>query len=212
MDVQPSSDRIAMVFHDYGLRRLTGETGPIAQRPASELRLTRLIGASEGVPTLRQVLDEVDGKVPLLIEIKDQDGSMGLHVGALERAVAEDIDGYSGDLALMSFNPNSIKCLQTMNTDRALGLVTSDFNAKDWPLLHVQTRDRLREIPDFSDVGASFISHKANDLSRARVAELKSKGAKVLCWTVKSEAQERVARKIADNITFEGYAASLVMA
>ncbi len=208
IDIQPSSDRVAMVFHDYDLRRLTGERGPVSQRHAHELEQIPLSGGSEGIPTLRQVLDLVAGRVPLLLEVKDQDGTMGPAVGALERAIAEEIDGYTGDLALMSFNPNSVSILAELLPDRTRGLVTCDYSAQDWPFLPEETRDRLRGIPDFASVGASFISHKASDLASPHVAEIKSQGAAILCWTVKSVAEEAQARQIADNITFEGYAAA----
>jgi hypothetical protein len=71
------------------------------------------------------------------------------------------------------------------------------------------TCDRLRGIPDYTRVGASFISHEASDLNRARVSDLKASGAMVCCWTIRSAAQEADARTIADNITFENYRAAL---
>ena len=71
----------------------------------------------------------------------------------------------------------------------------------------VDTRVRLAGIPDFDRVGASFISHDVDNLASPRVEQLKSAGVPVLCWTVRSAAQEHIARKVADNITFEGYAA-----
>ena len=44
---------------------------------------------------------------------------------------------------------------------------------------------------------------------KERVAELKSQGSAVLCWTVRSRDAEAKAREVAQNITFEGYAAAL---
>ena len=69
--------------------------------------------------------------------------------------------------------------------------------------------DRLREIPDYDACGCCFISHDWRDLGRPRVAELKAQGANILCWTVKSPADELEARKTAQNITFEQYLAPL---
>ena len=205
IDVQPSSDRVAMVFHDYDLHRLTGERGPVAQRHAHELRQLQLRGSNEGIPTLGDALELVNGRVPVLIEVKDQDGAMGPSVGALERAVAEEVATYSGDVALMSFNPHSVEELASLLPGRPLGLVTCDFNQQDWPLLPVDTRNRLRSVPDFERLGLGFVSHQATDLANPRVAEIKSSGAAILCWTVRSEAEEADARQFADNITFEGY-------
>ncbi|KGB82466.1 phosphodiesterase [Rhodovulum sp. NI22] len=208
IDIQPSADGEPMVFHDYDLKRLTGAKGAIRQRKASELAKIGLLGGDEGIPTLAEVLEEVAGRVPLLIEIKDQDGAMGPQVGALERAVAAVLRGYSGDVALMSFNPHAVATLAEAAPDLPRGLTTCGYQMKDWPRLPRATRARLRAIADFDAVGASFISHNAKDLGRARVAALKSAGAAVLCWTIRSPQAEAQARRIAQNVTFEGYAAA----
>ncbi len=63
--------------HDEWLDRLTDETGPINARTAAELGRIPLRHGDEGIPTLAEVVGIVEGKVPLLIEIKDQDGQMG---------------------------------------------------------------------------------------------------------------------------------------
>jgi hypothetical protein len=72
----------------------------------------------------------------------------------------------------------------------------------------VATCERLREIPDYDRVGASFISHEWDDLGRPRVADLKAQGAMICCWTIRSEVQAREALKVAESITFEGYPAA----
>ena len=86
IDLQLSADGRAMVFHDYDLARLTGEKGAIQRRSASELGAIRLLGGVTGIPTLPQVLDLVAGRVPLLIELKDQDGALGAAVGSASSA------------------------------------------------------------------------------------------------------------------------------
>lgn len=207
IDVQLSSDGAAMVFHDYDLKRLAKDSGPIQQRSSVDLSRVILRGNDEGIPTLPEVLELVAGRVPLLIEIKDQDGIMGANVGRLEQAVARDIEGYDGPLGLMSFNPHAVQQMAIYAPKVARGIVTSAYSADDWPLLPKGTRERLQRIPDFDTVGASFISHEVKDLGATRVADLKARGADILCWTVKSAAQEAVARKVADNITFEQYLA-----
>jgi len=206
MDAQLSSDGQAMVFHDYDLGRLTHDSGPIRQRSAAELSKIILKGTQEGIPRLSEVLELVDWRVPLLIEIKDQDGIMGPDVGILEQAVARDLKHYEGPVAVMSFNPHAVAAFGDAAPDIARGLVTSAFSDQAWPLLSQATREHLREIPDFDVVGASFISHQASDLSNARVRELKRKGVPILCWTIHDPGEEIRARRIADNITFEGYA------
>ncbi len=207
IDLQLSADRRAMVFHDYDLDRLTTASGAVRLRTQDELQATPLRGGSEGIPSFREVLAQVKGQVPLLVELKDQDGAMGENTGALEAAVAEVIKGYSGPLALMSFNPHTVAQLALVAPDVPRGLTTCAYETSDWPLSS-EVCAHLRQIPDYQRVGACFISHDQRDLSRARVAELKAGGADILCWTVKTPEMEAEARKIAQNITFEGYRAS----
>jgi len=209
IDVQPSADGRAMVFHDYDLRRLAGLNGPLQQRSAAELADIMLLGGTEGIPTLTEILAEVAGRVPLLIEIKDQDGAMGPNIGALQAAVAGDLAGYKGPVAVMSFNPHSVAEMARLMPDLPRGLTTSAYDPVGWAPLAPRVCDALREIPDYTRTGASFISHEVADLDRPRVGELKAKGAAVLCWTVRSQTQERTARRVADNITFEKYLAAI---
>lgn len=205
IDVQPSADGTPMVFHDYDLARLTGHAGPIAVRTTSELGTIPLNQGGGTIPTLTQVLGLVAGQVPLLIEIKDQDGLMGERVGPLEQAVAKCLAGYSGDVAVMSFNPHSVQAFGAAAPDVPRGLVTSAYSAEDWPELPADVRQRLADIPDFDAIGASFISHEVDALDMPPVHALKSRGVPVLCWTVRSAQQETKAREIADQVTFEGY-------
>lgn len=208
IDVQLSADGAAMVFHDYALDRLTADRGAVRLRTGSELAGIGLKGGDEGIPDLPEVLSLIGGKVPLLIELKDQDGGMGPDIGALEQATAKALEGYQGPVALMSFNPHSVARMAELLPDLPRGIVTSAYRFDEWPLSQA-TCDRLRDIPDYDAVGASFISHEVDDLQRPRVSALKAQGAMICCWTVRSATQEAEARNVADNITFEGYMAAL---
>lgn len=207
IDVQLTADNTAVVFHDYALDRLAEGAGPVRAVSAAKLSRTPLRGGDEGIPDLPEVLKLVAGQVPLLIEIKDQDGAMGPDIGPLEAATAMALEGYAGPVAVMSFNPNAVARMAELCPDIPRGLVTSAFNPATWPL-PAATCARLRDIPDFDRVGATFISHDATDLQRSRVADLKAAGANILCWTVKSPEAETKARMIAENVTFEGYLAA----
>lgn len=212
IDVQLSRDGRAMVFHDYDLARLTGTPGPIQQRDCADLAALPLLGGDgEGIPTLAEVLTLVQGRAPLLIELKDQHGQMGATDGRLERAVAQDLTGYDGAVALMSFNPHMVIAMADLAPHIARGIVTEAYALEDpgWGPLRAEARERLRAIPDYTAARASFISHHWRDLTRPRVADLKAGGADVLCWTIRNAADEGEARKIAQNITFEGYRAAL---
>jgi len=207
IDLQLSADGHAMVFHDDLLDRLTGETGPVNARNRSALEAIPLTDDGGTIPALDTVLALVAGRVPLLIEIKDKDGAMGPNVGDLERAAAKALEDYKGDVALMSFNPHSVAVCAEVAPAIPRGITTSSYEPIWWPDVPAARRDTLREIPDYDRVGASFISHESTDLDRPRVTELKARGAAVLTWTIRSAKAEAEARRIVDNVTFEGYLA-----
>lgn len=205
IDLQLSRDDRAMVFHDYDLDRLTAAKGPVRQRDAADLVRIPLLGGDEGIPDLPEILNLVAGRVPLLIELKDQHGQMGESCGTLEAATAAALTRYDGPVAVMSFNPHMVARMLSLAPNIPRGIVTCGYTAEDWPLLRADTRDRLRDIPDYDATSASFISHDIGDLDRERLDVLLTDGAAILCWTVRSPQAETAARRRADNITFEGY-------
>lgn len=205
-DIQRAMDDTPMVFHDYELARLTDiENGTVASSTPAQLARLHLLETDETIPTLREMLDAVAGRVPLLIEIKDPTIASGPEVGALPRRVAEALAGYDGPVAVMSFNPHVVAAFHKAAPGIAVGLTTCGYEAGEWQMLDEGTRARLAAIADFDDVGASFISHDRGDLGNPAVAALKARGVPVLCWTIRSPVQEAEARRVADNITFEHY-------
>lgn len=208
IDLQLSFDGQAMVFHDDTLERLTAADGPVHARSAAELGALRLTDAADGIPTLAEVLQIVQGRVPLLIELKDQSDLGRPGPGPLERATAQALAGYAGPVAVMSFNPEMVAVMAGLAPAIPRGITTGSYDPVEYAPTPPDQCDRLRDIPDYDRVGASFISHEWADLGRPRVADLKSRGAAVLCWTIRSATDEAVARRIADNVTFEGYAAA----
>ena len=207
IDLQLSADGQALVFHDYTLERLTTQTGPVRDRRAAQAAQAALrCGSGEGIPPLSAVLEAVAGRVPLLIELKDQAHLPGGAVGPLEQASVDALQGYTGSVACMSFNPDSVAELARLAPDIPRGLTTCDFVEEEWPLTQAERRS-LRDITDFERVGASFISHDHQDLSNPAVHRLRDAGVPILCWTIRSPQEEAQARRVADNVTFEGYAA-----
>jgi glycerophosphoryl diester phosphodiesterase len=209
IDVQLSADGRAIVFHDETLDRLTHSTGEVRARTVRELSDLVLRRSEEHIPTLQDILALVAGQVPLLIEIKDQSGGLCEADDALERAVSADLSGYTGPVAVMSFNPHVVDAMRRIAPQVARGLVTCGFIPSKWPRLTPETCASLRSIASFGRVGARFISHDWTDLGSPRVAELKAQGIPILCWTVTSPQIEAEARRVADNITFEGYMARI---
>jgi glycerophosphoryl diester phosphodiesterase len=208
IDLQLSSDGQAVVFHDYALDRLTDARGPVRQRSAQDLAAIQLRESDEGIPTLSQVLDQVAGAVPLLIEIKDQDGALGPAIGPLEEAAAACLADYPGPVAVMSFNPFSVARMGQLLPDLPRGLTTCAFDKADWPTVPQERLDALHPMPDLETLGADFISHQWDDLTNPVVQAAKARGLRVFCWTIRSDTQQAEAlANGADQVTFEGYMA-----
>ena len=205
IDLQLSSDGVAMVFHDDDLGRLTAATGPVAAKTAAELMQLTLTDSTEQIHSLPQILAQIGGRVPLLIELKDQTLAMAPSDGRLESATAQALKTYTGEVAVMSFNPHMIYHMARLAPQIPRGLTTSAYDPDDWHPLPAATCASLREIPDYDATGSCFISHEAADLARPRVADLKAQGAAILCWTIRSPAEDAQAREFADNVTFETY-------
>jgi glycerophosphoryl diester phosphodiesterase len=104
LDVQLSADGVVMVFHDYTLIRMTGKEEKLKNLTAAELQALSLAGTEQTIPTFREVLELVDGKVPLLVELKGEDLN-----SALCPKVAELLQSYQGPYCVESFNPLLVK-------------------------------------------------------------------------------------------------------
>ncbi|MBE6541999.1 MAG: glycerophosphodiester phosphodiesterase [Ruminococcaceae bacterium] len=122
LDIQLSSDGEVMVFHDYTLSRMTGDDRKLSDLTAAELMELRLDGGEEHIPTLRQVLDLVDGKVPLLIELKGESLNTSLCPAA-----NEILKSYSGVYCVESFNPILLSWYRKNRHDVVRGLLTTNL-------------------------------------------------------------------------------------
>ena len=101
LDIQFSRDGHVVVFHDDTLLRLTGDPRRVDAVDLHELQAFRLLGVADArIPTLREVLARVNGRTPLLIELKN-----GRNNPKLCRMLMEQLRDYPGEYIVESFNP-----------------------------------------------------------------------------------------------------------
>ena len=120
LDVQLSADGEVMVFHDESLMRMTGCDASLYSKTKEELSLLRLGGTDEHIPTLKEVLACVDGRVPLLVEIKSDHA-----VFDVCRKTAEILDGYSGAYMIESFHPLAVNWFRKMRPSVVRGQLSA---------------------------------------------------------------------------------------
>lgn len=204
IDVQRSADYEAVVFHDTTLNRMTSKPGPVVNRTSNQLRETRLAGSAEKIPTLRQVLDHVNGRVPLLIEIKSSPGP-GVP-GVLEQRVATLLDGYKGPVAVMALSPNPLAWLGILSPQTPLGNVVTKIHRTGFLRGFLQNATKVvRRLGAGAIARSDFVAVDCNIIDQIRPDTIRERGKPVLTWTVTSEADASDARKHADAVIFEGF-------
>ena len=122
LDVQLSRDGVVMVFHDYTLTRMCGESVRLSELTAAELQAKRLKGSDEHIPTFAEVLAVVDGRVPLLVELKGESANT-----AVCAPVAALLDTYRGAYVVESFNPMLLRWFRKHRPQVLRGLLSSDL-------------------------------------------------------------------------------------
>ncbi len=195
LDVHPSVDAEAVVFHDDTLERLTGERGCIWEWPWHRLRALSVLGTREHVPRLVDVLEQVGGRVPVVIEIKN-----GGAVGVIERAVARVLRTYTGEVAVQSFNPLSVAWFRRAMPDVPRGLLAGDMDETDFGLLK---RVALRRLLLAPHVRPAYIGYDLRALPEPSSSLLRRLGIPLLAWTVRTPHERERALKLADNYIFE---------
>ena len=206
IDIQMSADGRAMVFHDDTLDRLTDKHGDVSDYTAAELSQIKVGSGQDVIEPLDDILRLVDGRVPLLIELKDQSRQLSQTDGRLEKATIDTLSLYQGAVAVMSFNPHMIATMAKLSSDLPLGLTTGSFMDPTWGI-DAERIAHLSQIADFDPTRYSFVSHFALELAAPCIRTLKEQGTAIFTWTIRSPEAEAVAMLTVDNITFEGYLA-----
>ncbi len=198
-DVQCAADGMPMMFHDHVLDRLTHEKGAVAAFTAAKLKKMRFRGTKDKMLDLEEFLALVDGRTPLLIEIKTRRET------SLEFPVrtAQILSRYQGPYALMSFDPRMIRVIGERFANIPRGLTTGSFDPQYWPELSAFTRFKMRHFYYVLLLRPHFIAHDVGRLRSIEPRLFRKLRGPVLTWTVRTEKNLAEAAKYADNIIFE---------
>jgi glycerophosphoryl diester phosphodiesterase len=205
-DLQAAKDGTPMVFHDDKLDRLVEGSGPIADYTPAELAKLRYRGRHEKILTFSQFLELVDGRVPLLVEVKAKDRKPS---GGFLEKIAKAARAYDGPIALMSFNRKVVEDLAVRSPKIPRGSIIGSQQV----LAGLWTgRGRKRESDAASRLFGNApqgIAFYAVDVKLVAVARawLKHNALTLplFTWTVRSLRQRAAAARWADAPIFEGY-------
>lgn len=193
-DVQRSRDGQAIVFHDWELDRLTSATGAVKARGFAELQRIALGDGPDTIPTLGQLLSQVGGRVPLLIEIKSK---REVRFAPLCLAVRNALEGYRGRAAVMSFDPRVVRWFADTAPHIVRGLVVTEEG-------HRTLSGRWRRHAALWHARPEFLAYDVRDLPARFAAAQRARGLPLLTWTVRSEELAERARRHADAPIAEG--------
>ena len=129
MDVQFSSDRKLLVFHDDTLTRMTGTKGWVRDYPYDQICQMPLKGSAEHAPLFSEFLQTVDGKTPLIIEIKSRHEYTGEYLDALCHATLDGLKGYNGPYCIESFDPRVVKRIRKFAPQVLRGQLVDSYRA-----------------------------------------------------------------------------------
>jgi glycerophosphoryl diester phosphodiesterase len=197
-DVRLTSDGVPVIFHDEGLFRLTGTDGHVWQRTAREMAALRVGGTGDHPPSLKEMLDLVHGRVPLVVELK---GVPGRDAGLVDRVCAL-LHDYGGKTAIMSFDHWLIRQFAAHARDIPTGLTA-------WGEADHELEAHFSMLAH----GISFVSYAVDCLPNRFSGFVRERlGMPVITWTVRDEPAVERTFAHADQMTFEGFVPEAVLA
>lgn len=196
LDVHCTADDRLIVMHDDTTLRMTGEDLRITEVQSEELIDLSLVDTQYKIPLLDEVLTRVASRVPVLIEVKP-DSPMHRTGPALLRS----LDGYSGEVAVQSFDPRVIMWMKRNAPDIVRGQLSSDFSNERIPVIQkLLLRSMLTNLltrPQFIAFNIDAMPSISVFLWRLILR------VPFLLWTVRTTEQLHRAGKYHGNIIFE---------
>lgn len=196
IDVHLLTDGKLAVVHDSNLKRVIGKDVIVEQLSSDQLKEYPLWDG-QVIPLFSDVLKLIDGRVPLLIELKFDKKFDHRQADA----VLQQLNEYEYDdmIALQSFHPSAVKYLKEHTAKYSVGILST------FKLSNLSTFKNyiLKSLILYKKIHSDFISYDITCLPNKYVDKKRSKGEQVLAWTVNSSEKVEKARTVADNIIFE---------
>ena len=198
MDVQMSSDGVIFCYHDNNALRVCGVDKDVREMTYEEIKTLRPCGKEYPIMTFEEFLNFVDGKTPILVEVKDQKKRKGI-----EQKITDCLRNYKGQFAVQSFNPIIVKRFEKIAPEFLRGVLTTRVNGMNVPkiVMSFMTHFGFKHF-----IKLDFLNESIDDLE---INQKYSKNYYVVTFTIKTDADVLKAEKYAHNIIFEKTATNL---
>lgn len=209
-DVRPAKHGLPIVFHDETTDRLIAHKGRTSELSENDLQALRYRNSGEHILTLREFLNLVAGRTPILVEIKsDWAISEQGAVPVFLREVAHIAKNYRGPIALMSLDPDLMALAHALAPRLPHGLVAGDFtrNAEFKKYRGAERAHRLTHLLDADRVQPTFIAYEAGAVKNIQAAQHHREINQIplFAWTVRSSGEWKKLQAFADAPIFENY-------
>lgn len=191
LDIRLTKDKEIIVFHDNNTKRITKKDKLIKESTYQELNNQNIIH----IPLLSEVLDLVDGQVPLLIEIKPAE-----KWGELETKLMSILKKYKGKYAIQSFSPRVLFWFKRNYPNVLRGQLSQKYTQNN---LTVGKKFLLSNMLLNSITKPNFISYKYNELSLSKIEKYKKKNIHLIGWTITNEIEFEHYKQYYDNLICE---------
>ncbi len=196
LDLNMLFDGTIVVFHDFNLKRLTGLDQNISKLTYDDIKDLKLYDTNEHIPLLSEVLNYVDGKVPLLIELKP--------FGDTEifcQLFYDTIKDYQGKWAVFSFNPGVVRWFKNHHPEIIRGQITEYF--KDNLKMKKIVKYLMKTMFFNRFTKPDFVSYRIHDLPNKYVDKAKQNGLTIISYAARTQEQLDFVRHTYDNVVFE---------
>ena len=196
LDVHMLKDNNVVVFHDDNLKRMTGVNKKIKDVTYEEVKKLKLQNTDNYIPLFKDVLNLIDGKVPIIIELK-----YDVKCGKLEKEVIEILKNYNGKYVVKSFNPFTVYWFKKNYPDIIRGQLSCNFKSekinfiKKFFCKHMLFNFITK--PDFISYGVKSLPNKKVEKYRKNIL--------VLGWTIRNKEDLAKAKKYCDNYICENF-------
>lgn len=175
-DVHLLKDNTIVVFHDNNLKRLIGEDRKLKNCTYSDIKDFKILKTDNYIPKLEDVLKIIDGKVPIIVELKSD-----RRVGLLEKELVKQLDNYKGVFCVKSFNPLSIKWFKKHRPNYIRGLLVNNKRRSLIDIICRSNASLFMSKPDFISCNYKLHNNK-------KILKYMKKNP-VIAWTIKNDEE-----------------------
>jgi len=197
LDLHVTADGQVAVFHDNTLNRMCGIDGRIEDKTLEELRGICLANSKEHIPSFKEVLELVNGRVPLIIELKGED----LNVKVCELA-AELLADYKGKWCVESFNPFHVRWWRKHQKNAVRGILSGGFEKSDKLIIKLRNFVLGNMLLNFL-ARPDFVAFDLRSKYKLSFRVARVLGGYPVAWTARGEEDMRITEGDFNAVIFE---------